>query len=243
MRGKDPMIGQVLLDRYRIDGVIGRGGMSTVYLGEQRMGQASRYVAVKVLERHTNEDPRIVERFIREQETIVRLKHPNTVEIYDVGELPDGTLFFVLEFIEGVPLSNVVKKGALPLVRVDKILIQIAGALDDAHRLGVVHRDLKPANIMVDKNGQSYIMDFGLAKDTEGGHGMTRSGVPIGTPYYMPPEQARGEHKSIDQRADIYALGAVLYEIITHRVPFKASSTTELVRMIIEDEPVPPRQL
>jgi serine/threonine protein kinase len=219
---------------------LGRGGMGVVY--KARNEETNEIVALKVLLAGEFASKKIIKRFKDEIAVLGNLDHPNIIPIRHSGE-DKGIHFFTMGFVEGSGLDTLIKSRKVSLRRGLEIVATVCEAIYEAHEIDIVHRDLKPGNIMVDKKGIPYVMDFGLAKDLESNHSMTRSGVPIGTPYYMPPEQAKGDHKNIDERADIYALGAVLYEIITHRVPFKASTTTELMRMIIEEDPVPPRQL
>ncbi|HBQ17765.1 MAG TPA: serine/threonine protein kinase, partial [Myxococcales bacterium] len=162
----DPLIGKVLLGRYRPISVLGEGGMGKVYLSEQKMGTATRKVAIKTLHPELGNDPQLVARFHRESETVIELRHPNTIQFYDFGELEDGTLIIVMEYIEGKPLANVLEdEGAIDPKRADKIIIQICGSLHEAHQRGVVHRDLKPENVLLtDQGGQSdfvKVLDFG----------------------------------------------------------------------------------
>lgn len=219
---------------------LGRGGMGVVY--KAKSDKTGEIVALKVLLAGEFASKKVIKRFKDEISVLSNLDHPNIIPIRESGE-ENGVHFFTMAFVEGCGLDSLIKERKVSMRRGLEIVATVCEAIHQAHEIDIVHRDLKPGNIMVDKDGVPYVMDFGLAKDLEANHSMTRSGVPIGTPYYMPPEQARGDHKSIDERADIYALGAVLYEIITHRVPFKAATTTELMRMIIEDDPTPPKQL
>lgn len=219
---------------------LGRGGMGVVY--KAKSDKTGEIVALKVLLAGEFASKKVVKRFKDEISVLSNLDHPHIIPIRESGA-ENGVNFFTMAFVEGCGLDSLIKERKVSMRRGLEIVATVCEAIHQAHEIDIVHRDLKPGNIMVDKDGVPYVMDFGLAKDLEANHSMTRSGVPIGTPYYMPPEQARGDHKNIDERADIYALGAVLYEIITHRVPFKASTTTELMRMIIEEDPTPPRQL
>ena len=219
---------------------LGRGGMGVVY--KARDEETGEEVALKVLLAGEFASKKIIKRFEDEIAVLQALEHPNIIPIKKFGN-EANIHWFTMGFVDGCGLDELIKERKLSMRRGLEILAEVSHGISEAHDKGIVHRDLKPANIMVDREGTPYIMDFGLAKDLDEDHGLTRSGVPIGTPYYMPPEQARGDHRNIDDRADVYSLGAVLYEIITHRVPFKASTTTELLRMIIEDEVTPPRQL
>ncbi|MEZ4256370.1 MAG: serine/threonine-protein kinase [Polyangiales bacterium] len=238
---KDAFIGRHLLGRYRISKLIGRGGMSMVYLAEQQIGGVARPVAIKILDQHSTTDPQIVERFRRESETVVRLRHPNTVEIYDTGELDDGTMFFVMEYIEGESLSSVIRKGAVSVERGDRILLQIGSSLYDAHQMGIVHRDLKPANVIVTTRGLQRdfvkVLDFGLAKTNWDGERLTGSDRLLGTPAYMSPEQFT--HAEVDVRSDVYALGVVAYQIMSGRLPFQAKGPWEWATKHLNDSPEP----
>src|SRR5687767_10073768 len=149
----DPLVGKVLLGRYRVVKVLGEGGMGKVYLAEQKMGTAQRKVAIKTLHPELLSDPQLVGRFHRECETVIELSHPNTVQFYDFGELEDHTHFIVMEFIEGESLAAVLQRGAIDQARADKFLIQICGSLHEAHQRGIVHRDLKPENVLLTRRG------------------------------------------------------------------------------------------
>jgi serine/threonine protein kinase len=197
----DPLIGRVLLGRYRPLSVLGEGGMGKVYLSEQKMGAATRKVAIKTLHPELSGDPQLVARFHRESETVIGLRHPNTIQFYDFGELEDQTLIIVMEFIEGRPLSKVLEEeGAIDPARADKIIIQICGSLHEAHQNGIVHRDLKPENVLLtNQGGQSdfvKVLDFGIAKkdDAEDPQAakLTKQGMVLGTPPYMSPSSSRG---------------------------------------------------
>ena len=229
---QDPLVGQVIGNRYRITGVLGEGGMGVVYVGEQQMGSTIRKVAVKTLHPHLSKDASVIKRFHRECGTVAQLEHPNTIKVYDFGSTPDGTLYIAMEFVAGRSLNDVlVKDGKLSPERVTQILRQICGALDEAHQLGIVHRDLKPDNIILSQRAgeQDFVkvLDFGIAARTESADAaheqkLTQQGTVLGTPPYMSPEQFTG--KQLDRRSDIYSLGVMAYEMLTGKLPFEAET-------------------
>lgn len=217
------------IGRYEIKQELGRGGMATVYLAYDP--RFEREVAVKLLPSEMLHDPQFRVRFEREAKTIAMLEHPAIVPVYDFGE-ENGQPFFVMRFMGGGSLSDRIKQGPLSLQTAAEIMERLAPALDDAHARGIIHRDLKPGNILYDKRGDTYISDFGIAKLTEGGSNVTGSAV-IGTPAYMSPEQAKGE--TIDSRADIYALGVILFEMLSGRQPYEADTPMGVVIKHITD--------
>lgn len=229
----DPRIGTVLAERYRIDSLIGEGGMGKVYQAEHVLMR--KRLAVKVLHRELSSVPELVARFEREAMAAAHIEHENVAAATDFGKLPDGSVFLVLEFIEGRCLRDELAKGQMPPARALHIGRQIAAALGSAHALGIVHRDLKPENVMlVDKGGDSdfvKVLDFGVAKvpiaETPGGKSITKSGMVFGTPEYMAPEQALGQQ--LDGRADLYALGVMLFEMISGARPFAGDSKVNLI--------------
>jgi serine/threonine protein kinase len=227
----DALIGKILKGEYTILEEVGRGGMATVYKGQQN--SINRIVAVKVLPPHFLHDPGFLERFEREVEVIAKLEHPHILPIYDYGE-SDGIPFIVMRFLGGGSMAEMVRKGPPKLDDLEKPFSQIAQALDYAHRQGIIHRDLKPGNIMMDEHGNAYLSDFGIARVM--GSDLTGSAI-IGTPAYMSPEQAQG--LSIDGRSDIYALGVVLFELITGREPYQAETPMGLLLKHI-NETIPP---
>ncbi|MEZ6189172.1 MAG: tetratricopeptide repeat protein [Planctomycetota bacterium] len=224
---------------YDILGEIARGGMGIVYRARQR--SLKRIVALKVLKEGENASERQVRRFRRETEAAAKLQHPNIVAVHEVG-CHEGFHYFTMDLIEGDPLDAIVKrKEKMPVERVLHMIEEVARAIHYAHGKGIIHRDLKPANVLLDTDGHPKVTDFGLAKNLDHKSLLTRTGTVVGTPFYMPPEQARGD-VTIDQRADVYALGVILYELLTLKLPFHGETTMEVYHKILEDEPIPPRK-
>jgi len=247
--GDDAMIGRILLGRYRVVKTLGEGGMGKVYLAEQKMGTATRNVAIKTLHPELSGDPQLVARFHRECETVIQLHHPNTVQFYDFGDLEDNTLFIVMEFIEGEDLSKRLERDRrLDPPMVDKLLIQICGSLAEAHERGVVHRDLKPENVLLTTRGGQTdfvkLLDFGIAKRSEAedekSAKLTKQGMVLGTPPYMSPEQFSGQQ--LDLRSDIYSLAVMTYEMITGQLPFDARTPWEWATKHLTAQPMPIQQ-
>ncbi len=242
---EDPLIGTVLGGRFRISGVLGEGGMGRVYSGEQQMGTSVRKVAVKMLLAQFAKDPQVVARFMRECGTVSELEHPNTIKVYDFGPTPDNDLYIAMELLSGASLEKVLEGGALPPERVDRILSQVCGSLQEAHDKGIVHRDLKPANIYLTTRAgeEDYVkvLDFGIAKRDEK-HAkdeakLTQQGTVLGTPPYMSPEQFRGQE--LDARSDIYSLGVMAYEMLTGRLPFDADTPWAWATQHMTAQPFP----
>jgi serine/threonine protein kinase/tetratricopeptide (TPR) repeat protein len=226
------------LGPYELLAELGRGGMGVVYKARHR--DRNDVVALKVLLSGEFASPKMLARFKEEAATVQRLDHPNIVPVYEVGEI-DGTHYFTMKFVEGDLLSALLKGRGLSARKGAELLRDVALGAHHAHEEGIVHRDLKPANVIVEREtGIPFIMDFGLAKSLDDDKHLSKTGVALGTPYYMPPEQAQGKHREIDARSDVYALGAMLYEVLAKRVPFNAESQTSLLRKIVEEEPVPP---
>ena len=237
------LVGQVVADRYHITKKLGEGGMGAVYLGEHvKMGRKS---AIKVMTQAMVHDPDAVSRFNREAANASRISHPNVCQIYDFGETADGLIYLAMEFIEGCALTDLIdQEGALVPVRAAIILRQAADALQAAHDLTIVHRDLKPDNIMIitGKDGEDIVkvVDFGIAKamaGDESGQKVTKTGLVVGTPEYMSPEQLSGD--KLDGRSDIYSLGLVLYRMLTGVLPFQADSAQETMIKRLTDDPTP----
>lgn len=208
--------------RYEIIEELGIGGMATVYRAYDPLFE--REVALKVLKRELLEDPELRERFERETKIIARLEHAAIVPVYDVGH-DNGQLFYVMRYMSGGSLSDLINEGRLGLDQAAYLLLRLADALDYAHRKGIVHRDLKPGNILFDEVGNAFISDFGIAKFAQAATRITHSGI-IGTPRYMSPEQARGEET--DGRSDLYTLGVLLFEILSGKAPFEATTPLAL---------------
>ena len=225
-----------LADRYRLDREVGAGGMATVYLAEDV--RHDRRVALKVLR------PELAavigaERFLAEIKLTANLQHPHILPLFDSGEA-DGYLFYVMPFIQGETLRDRLnREKQLPVADAIRITTEVASALDYAHRHGVIHRDIKPENILL-HDGQALVADFGiaLAASKAGGSRMTETGMSLGTPHYMSPEQAMGE-REITARSDVYALGAVLYEMLSAEPPFTGATAQAVVARVVTESPRP----
>ncbi len=227
------------IGHYRIVSELGRGGMGVVYKAHEE--SLNRYVAIKVLGSHLAEDDSYLQRFVREAQSAARLSHPNIVQIYAISEHA-GQHYFVMEYVPGTSLQQLLKtKGAMDTVQAERIVLQAASGLQAAHEVGIIHRDIKPANLMIDERGLVKITDFGLALALGGATRLTATGMMMGTPGYLSPEQCRDE--GIDHRTDIYSLGVSFYEMLTGKMPFTASSPLALIRQIMEIEPPDVREL
>ncbi|GAB1422073.1 hypothetical protein MASR2M15_22810 [Anaerolineales bacterium] len=226
------LIGQTLSGSYEVLELLGKGGMATVYKAYQ--SSIKRYVAIKVLPPHPGLDDQFLKRFELEAQTIGGLQHPHILPLYDYG-VQDDILYLVMAYSSGGSLEDMIREGKLSLARSERILREIGSALDYAHRKGIVHRDIKPGNILLDGEGHALLADFGIVKMTEGGANLTGTAV-VGTPAYMAPEQAQG--MEVDGRADIYALGVVLFEMLSGRQPFQADTPMQLIIKHM-NEPVP----
>jgi tetratricopeptide (TPR) repeat protein/predicted Ser/Thr protein kinase len=225
---------------YDILGVLGEGGMGVVY--QARHERLRRVVALKMLRGGPQASPRALARFQTEVEVVARLQHPNIVPIYEVGE-HEGEPFFAMEFVAGGTLTSRVDGTPQPAREAARTVAALARAMHHAHQRGVVHRDLKPSNVLLTEEGVPRITDFGLAKYPEGSEGHTRSGDVLGTPSYMAPEQAAGKAQQVGPATDVYALGAILYELLTGRPPFKAETPTDTLLQVLHNAPVPPSRL
>jgi serine/threonine-protein kinase len=233
--------------QYRLVRKLGEGGMGEVYLAEHQL--LKRPCALKLIKAESGSDPIVLARFEREVQSAARLSHPNTIEIYDYGHTLDGTFYYVMEYLRGLSLAELVRRdGPLPPGRVIYVFRQICAGLAEAHGLGLVHRDLKPGNVFLAVRGGeadvAKVLDFGLVKLTQdpGAAELSSDMTVSGTPMYMAPEQALGD-RSLDARADIYALGAVLYFALTGRPPFKGPTAFAIMMSQARDPVVPPSQL
>ena len=241
------LVGREIAGRYRIVKKLGEGGMGAVYRGEQI--SLKRAVAVKLLKPELGTNQMVLRRFNAEAEAVAKLSHPNTVNIYDFGQDTDGALFIAMEFIDGRSLRQAIQtEGPFTPTRAISIALQVAASLSDAHAHSIVHRDLKPDNVMLQDRGKHKdvvrVLDFGIAKLRDDSRAtqqaMTQAGDMLGTPQYMAPEQIRGE--AIDGRTDIYALGCMIYEMLTARLPFEAPTIMAMLSKHLLEAIVPPSQ-
>ncbi len=223
---------------YEILGILGRGGMGVVY--QARQIRLKRFVALKMILAGAHAGAEELARFRTEAEAVARLQHPNIVQIYEVGE-QDGRPYFSLEFVDGGSLAQKLVGTPLPARQAAGLVETLARAMHAAHERGIVHRDLKPANVLLTADGTPKITDFGLAKRLDADTVQTQSGAVMGTPSYMAPEQAAGKIRAIGPATDIYALGAILYELLTGRPPFKTESVMDTLLQVMEREPDWPR--
>jgi serine/threonine protein kinase len=244
--GRDPLLGRVINDRYKVVEQIGEGGMGRVYRALQ--APLERVVALKVLSISDGRDPSFSKRFSLEAAVTARLTHPNTITLYDYGCTPDGIFFIAMEYLNGRTLQDVLKhEGPLAQDRVIHIAQQICRSLGEAHALGIIHRDLKPSNVMLlsqhDDHDFAKVLDFGLVKFFAGEspkEELTNQGTFVGSPHYISPEQAR--NRQPDQRSDVYSLGVVLYHMLTGRPPFVAESSVDIILRHVLETPVSPRE-
>lgn len=242
--------GEIIEGKYRIVRIIGEGGMGAVYEGENT--RIRRRVAIKVLHQGVAENQEAVQRFEREAQAAGRIGNDHILEVIDMGTLPSGDHFMVMEFLDGEPFAERIRRcGRMRPEEVAPLLIQALEGLRAAHDAGIIHRDLKPDNIFVlrEKAGQKdfvKLIDFGISKFSQLGGGsemkMTRTGTVMGTPYYMSPEQASGSREA-DHRSDLYAIGVILYEAVTGRVPFDAGTFNQLLFQIVLSDPAPAQQV
>ncbi|MEX0711257.1 MAG: serine/threonine-protein kinase [Pirellulales bacterium] len=235
------------LGQYRLRHLIGAGGMGEVYLAEHQL--LKRPCAIKLIRPNKANDPTALARFEREVRATATLSHWNTVEIFDYGRTDDGTFYYVMEYLPGLSLADLVERyGPMPADRVIYLLRQVCDALREAHAIGLVHRDIKPGNIFAAQRGGVYdvakLLDFGLAKPLASGDSLqlTQDGAITGSPLFMSPEQALGEREP-DARGDIYALGAVAYFLLTGQPPFQGSTAVQVIVALAREEVVPPSQV
>ena len=225
---------------YEMEGVLGRGGMGVVY--KARQTSLKRLVAVKVIRCAAQAGPDELQRFRTEAEAVAHLQHPNIVQIYEVGE-QCGSPYCVLEFVDGGSLAQKLAGRPLPSVEAARLGESLARAIAYAHQRQIIHRDLKPANVLLTAAGEPKITDFGLAKRLDDDSGQTRTGQIMGTPSYMAPEQAAGDLASVGPRTDVYALGAILYELLTGQPPFRGPNVAQTLQQLQTQDPTPPTRL
>ena len=249
MRPEDPFIGRDILNgQFQILQKIGSGGMGAVYKALQ--ADMNRMVGVKILHAKLANRKDLVSRFRREARAMSQLTHPNTVKVFLYGELDDGSLYIIMEFLEGKNLNQTVRtEGPFPIERALPILMQACGALEEAHRAGIIHRDLKPENIFLVQSDALHdypkLLDFGLAKVGErqmrpGSIMLTQEGMVFGTPEFMSPEQAQG--KPLTPASDVYSLAVILYEVLTGKLPFDAKSAMDFIQLHVIGKPIPLNQ-
>jgi serine/threonine-protein kinase len=247
--GSEIRVGTVLQDTYEVSSLLGKGGMGSVFLAQHRR-LPGRQVAVKVLRGSASLNPEAYERFRREAEIASQLGHPNIVEVLDFDTLPDGTPFLIMECLRGESLEQRLERGRLPLDKTLAIVRQMGSALQAAHRAGVVHRDLKPANVFLvptDSGGvvdeRVKLLDFGISKMLDSQTLQTQEAVVMGTPQYMSPEQAMGKNREIDARTDLFALGCIVYEMLSGTTPFAVDgdggSVVQVIFRIVHTQPEP----
>ncbi|MEO8796910.1 MAG: serine/threonine-protein kinase [Polyangiaceae bacterium] len=245
MRPADPFIGREILNgQFQILQKIGTGGMGAVYKALQP--EMNRMVGVKILHPKLTNRKDLVSRFRREARAMSHLTHPNTVKVFLYGELEDGSLYIIMEYLDGKNMNQTVRaEGPMPMERGLPILIQVCGALEEAHRAGIIHRDLKPENIFLCQQGglkdYAKVLDFGLAKVTEremrpGSIILTQEGMVFGTPEFMSPEQAQG--KTLTPASDIYSLATILYEALTGKLPFEAKTAMDFLSHHVSQKPI-----
>ena len=220
---------------YEILGELGRGGMGVVYKARQQ--SLDRVVALKMILASSHASPTAITRFLHEAKTIALLTHPHIVQVFDYGS-HEGKPYFSLEYLEGGSLADELRGEPQAPARAASMVEALAQAVQVAHERGIVHRDLKPANVLLATDGTPKITDFGVAK--RGDSVMTATGDVLGTPSYMAPEQAGGKTDQVGPAADIYALGAILYEMLTGRPPFRGASAWETIQLVVHSDPVAP---
>jgi serine/threonine-protein kinase len=223
---------------YEVLQVLGRGGMGVVYRARHRT--LGHQVALKMMRQGEQSDREELARFQLEAAAVARLHHGGIVHIHEFG-IHNGQPFFSQEFLPGGSLAQRLRKGPLSFAEAATLLEKLARAMSHAHENGIVHRDLKPANVLLTQDGEPKVADFGLAKDLDADQQLSRTGAVLGTPSYMAPEQAAGRGRGVGPTADVWALGVILYECLTGRVPFLGPTPTVTLYLVLQKEPVPPR--
>ncbi|WP_329384781.1 protein kinase domain-containing protein [Streptomyces sp. NBC_01716] len=240
--------GSVAGGRYQLRDLLGEGGMASVYLAYD--AALDRQVAIKTLHTELGREQSFRERFRREAQAVAKLSHTNIVSVFDTGEDElDGSLmpYIVMEYVEGQPLGSVLQSdiqqyGAMPADRALKVTADVLAALETSHEMGLVHRDIKPGNVMMTKRGVVKVMDFGIARAMQSGvTSMTQTGMVVGTPQYLSPEQALG--RGVDARSDLYSVGIMLFQLLTGRLPFEADSPLAIAYAHVQEEPVAPSSI
>ncbi|MEV6784820.1 protein kinase [Streptomyces sp. NPDC051098] len=240
--------GSVAGGRYQLRDLLGEGGMASVYLAYD--SALDRQVAIKTLHTELGREQSFRERFRREAQAVAKLSHPNIVSVFDTGEDElDGSLmpYIVMEYVEGRPLGSVLQAdvqqhGAMPAEKALKVTADVLAALETSHEMGLVHRDIKPGNVMMTKRGVVKVMDFGIARAMQSGvTSMTQTGMVVGTPQYLSPEQALG--RAVDARSDLYSVGIMLFQLLTGRLPFDADSPLAIAYAHVQEEPVAPSSI
>ena len=232
------MVGEVLVDRYELEELVGTGGMASVFRAHDRL--LDRKVALKVLHQQYTEDDEYLDRFRHEARAAAALSsHPNIVTVIDRGE-QDGRQFIVFEYVDGENLKRLIeRRGPAPVVTALELGMQVARGLAFAHQQGLVHRDVKPQNVLLNGDGQAKVTDFGIARSLDVQHGLTQTGTVLGTSDYIAPEQAQGQR--VDEHTDVYSLGCVLYELLTEQVPFPGENFVAVAMRHINEPPPPIR--
>jgi serine/threonine-protein kinase len=241
----DALKPETRIGEYQIEREIGRGGMGTVYAAHHPV--IGKRVAIKVLDASFSRDGALVRRFLDEARAVNKIGHPNIIDVFSFGQLPDGRQYFVMEFLEGETMATWLARGRPDIAEARRLLLQVCEALEAAHREGIIHRDLKPENLWIarPKHGEPFmkVLDFGIAKliAPEDATNITRTGTVMGTPHYMSPEQCTG--RGVDHRTDVYALGIIIFQVFCDRLPFEGESAAEIMSAQLTQAPPRPREL